>query len=154
MIEYKLLSQESHLVIISPNPSMPWNQIKKIFSIYVFFILIIAIILTTINLYLAIPFYGIEVALLGYALYITSLKSTYYEEINIDQHEITVTFVNRRKKIIFNYVRQWTRFSYKNSIHNQPSGISIGAGNKKIHIGQNVNEKDRRKLVKILRTIL
>ena len=77
MIEHKLLSADEHNLIIRPNPAMSWKLIKKIYIAFATFILVIAIVLSMINLYLAIPFYGVEVIFLGYALYITALKSSY-----------------------------------------------------------------------------
>ncbi|MDC0423184.1 DUF2244 domain-containing protein [Methylophilaceae bacterium] len=153
MIEHKLIDEELHQIIVRPNPSMPWPQLKKIYSIFACFILIIAIILSTINLYLAIPFYGVEVIFLGYALYISSLRSTFYEEVRISQFNINVSFIERKKKLEFKYVRQWTNFQYTSQTRMQPSTISIGSGKKKIYIGQKVNESDRKKLAKLFKTI-
>ena len=53
-------------------------------------ILIVALILSSFNIYLAIPFYGVEVLFLGYALYITALKSSYFERGTVDKYEIKV----------------------------------------------------------------
>ena len=64
-------------------PSYRLTLEKKIYITFAMFILVIAVILSMINLYLAIPFYGIEVIFLGYALYITALKSSFYEEVKI-----------------------------------------------------------------------
>ena len=151
MIEHKLLTEELHQIIIRPNPPMPWGQLKKIYFIFTFFILFIAIILSTINLYLAIPFYATEVAFLGYALYISSLKGTYYEEILITPHSIDVTFVNRKKKLTYSYDREWIKFSVKPMTLSQPTKIFLGEGIKKIYLGQKVNERDRKKLARLLR---
>jgi len=153
MIEHKVINEELHQITIRPNPSMPWPQLKKIYTIFACFILIIAIILSSINLYLAIPFYGVEVIFLGYALYISSLRSTYYEEVKISQFDINVSFIERKKKLEFKYVRQWTSFQYEAGTITQPLKIFIGSGKKKIYIGQKVNEDDRKKLVKIFKTI-
>ena len=110
MIEHKNLGEESHQILIQPNPSMPWAQLKMIYTIFACLILIIATVLSTINLYLAIPFYGVEVIFLGYALYISSLRSTYYEEVKINQFDIDVAFIERKKKLEFKYTKQWTNF--------------------------------------------
>jgi uncharacterized membrane protein len=154
MIEHKLISEDSHQIRIRPNPSMPWSLLKKIYSIFACFILIIAIILSTINLYLAIPFYGVEVIFLGYALYITSLRSTFYEEVKINQFDIDVIFIERKKKLEFKYTKEWTNFQYIAETRMKPSQIFIGSGDKKIYIGQKVNEDDRKILAKLFKTIL
>jgi uncharacterized membrane protein len=154
MIEHKLISEDSHKILIRPNPSMPWAQLKKIYTAFACFILIIAIILSTINLYLAIPFYGVEVIFLGYALYTSSLRSTYYEEVKINQFDIDVAFIERKKKLEFKYTKQWTKFQYISETRTQPSKIFIGTGDKRIYIGQKINEDDRKKLAELFKTIL
>jgi len=83
--------------IIRPNPSMPWRVIKKIYFFFSIFILIISLVLCYFGLYLAIPFYGIEVLLLGYALYFTCLKSTFYQIIRISSRLIEVKTVQGKK---------------------------------------------------------
>ena len=152
MIEHQLIKDQYYRIIIKPNPAMPWKLLKKIYLIFALFILMIAIILTIINLYLAIPFYGAEVALLGYALYITSIKSVYYEEILIDENHIKLSFVQRKNIKDYNFVRQWTYFGYQKATRTRPSEISIHHKGKKILIGQRVNEADKKELINLLKT--
>tara|TARA_B100000795_G_scaffold253051_1_gene223016 strand:- start:347 stop:808 length:462 start_codon:yes stop_codon:yes gene_type:complete len=152
MIEHKLLKPDQHRLIIRPNPAMSWKLIKKIYIAFAMFILIIAAILSMINLYLAIPFYGIEVIFLGYALYITALKSSYYEEVKIDKFDITVSFVNRKNVKNYDFVRQWTGFKFKPATNLKPSEISISKNGKILLIAERVNEADRKKLFNLLKT--
>ncbi len=153
MIEHKQLDNNKIEIIVRPNPAMPWYLIKRIYLAFAFFILIIAIILSLFNLYLAIPFYGVEVLFLGYALYITALKSKHYEKIIIDQNEINISFVNGKKISKFDYVKQWSSFHFKNATKTQPSEISISKSGKKLFIGQRINEKDRKALFNLLKTL-
>ena len=132
---------------------MPWRQLKRIFYIFAIFILIIAIILTYINLYLAIPFYGVELIVLGYALYITALKSSYYEELIISDDEIIYSDIRRKKINKKKFVREWTFFGYKKQTRTQPSEISIYEKGKKIIVGQRINESDRKKLFGLLKSL-
>ena len=152
MIEHTLLNIDENRLIIRPNPAMSWKLIKKIYIAFAMFILIIAAILSMINLYLAIPFYGIEVIFLGYALYITALKSSYYEEVKIDKFDITVSFVNRKNVKNYDFVRQWTGFKFKPATNLKPSEISISKNGKILLIAERVNEADRKKLFNLLKT--
>jgi|TARA_B110000438_G_C15370035_1_gene460134 uncharacterized membrane protein len=153
MIEHKILDLNKHLFIIKPNPAMSWGLIKKIYFCFALFVLIIAIVLSTVNLYLAIPFYGIEVIFLGYALYITALKSTYFEEVFLDQNNIKVTFVNGKRKKNYNFVRQWSEFKYNIATKTQPSEIFIAKSGDKVFVARNVNEDDRKKLFNLIKTL-
>ena len=152
MIEHKLLKLDEHRFIIRPNPAMSWNLIKKIYIVFAIFILIIAVILSMINLYLAIPFYGVEVIFLGYALYITALKSSYYEEVKIDKFNIKISFVNRKNVKNYDFVRQWAEFKFKPATNLKPSEISISKKGKILLIAKRVNEADREKLFNLLKT--
>ena len=152
MIEHKLINPDIHHFIIRPNPAMSWKLIKKIYLIFAMFILIIAVILSMINLYLAIPFYGVEVIFLGYALYITALKSSYYEEIKIDKFNIIISFVNRKNIKKFNFVRQWAEFKFKPATNLAHSEISISKKGRILLIAEKVNEADRKKLFNLLKT--
>ena len=152
MIEHKLLKLDEHRFIIRPNPAMSWNLIQKIYIVFAIFILIIAVILSMINLYLAIPFYGIEVVFLGYALYITALKSSYYEEVKINKLNITISFVNRKNVKNYDFVRQWAEFKFKPATNLKPSEISISKKGKILVIAERVNEADRKKLFNLIKT--
>jgi|TARA_B110000003_G_scaffold57418_1_gene57531 uncharacterized membrane protein len=152
MIEHKILNVDEHRLIIRPNPAMSWKLIKKIYITFALFILVIAIILSMVNLYLAIPFYGAEVIFLGYALYITALKSSYYEEVKIDALNISVSYVNRKNVKKYDFVRQWTKFKFKPATNLKHSEITISNRGKFIFIGQRVNELERKKLFNLLKT--
>jgi uncharacterized membrane protein len=152
MIEHKLLSADEHNFIIRPNPAMSWKLIKKIYIAFALFVLVIAVILSMINVYLAIPFYGIEVVFLGYALYITALKSSYYEEVKINKLNITISFVNRKNVKNYDFVRQWAEFKFKPATNLKPSEISISKKGKILVIAERVNEADRKKLFNLIKT--
>ena len=152
MIEHKLLSANEHNLIIRPNPAMSWKLIKKIYIAFATFILVIAIVLSMVNLYLAIPFYGVEVIFLGYALYITALKSSYYEEVKIDKFNIKISFVNRKNVKNYDFVRQWAEFKFKPATNLKPSQISISKKGEILLIAERVNEADRKKLFNLLKT--
>ena len=152
MIEHTLLNIDENRLIIRPNPAMSWKLIKKIYIAFAMFVLVIAVVLSMVNLYLAIPFYGVEVIFLGYALYITALKSSYYEEVKIDQFNITVSFVNRKNVKNYGFVRQWAEFKFKPATNLAPSEISISKKGKILLIAERVNEADRKKLFNLLKT--
>jgi uncharacterized membrane protein len=152
MIEHTPLKLDEHRLIIRPNPAMPWKLIKKIYIAFALFVLVIAAILSMINVYLAIPFYGIEVVFLGYALYITALKSSYYEEVKINKLNITVSFVNRKIVKNYDFARQWAEFKFKPATNLTPSEISISKKGKILLIAERVNEADRKKLFNLIKT--
>jgi len=151
MIEHKLIKPETHEIIVRPNPAMSWSLIKKIYLCFVILILIIAIVLSYINLYLAIPFYGVETIFLGYALYITALKSTFYEKIIIGPTEIEISFVQGKKISNVKFIKEWSKFSFNPPTNLKHSEIYISKSGKKTYIGAKVNEENRKKLFNLLK---
>ena len=153
MIENKFDKQkDTQSIIIRPNPAMPWDIIKKVYFYFGCFILLIAIALTYVNLP-GIPFYGIEFLILGYALYITALKSTFYEEILISPHDIRVRFVMRKKIKEYELVRNWTNFQYEPPTRLKHSIFYFIKDGKKIFLGQRVTDDEREKLKNLIKTI-
>ena len=151
MIEHKLIKPETHEIIVRPNPAMSWSLIKKIYLCFVILILIIAIVLSYINLYLAIPFYGVETIFLGYALYVTALKSTFYEKIIIGPTEIEISFVQGKKISHVKFVKEWSKFYFNPPTNLKHSEIYISRSGKKTYIGTKVNEENRKKLFNLLK---
>ena len=153
MIEHKPIKPETHEIIIRPNPAMSWSLIKKIYFCFVILVLIIAIVLSYINLYLAIPFYGIETIFLGYALYITALKSTFYEKITISPTEIEISFVEGKKINSTKFVKEWAKFYFTPPTNLKHSEIYISRSGKKTFIGRKVNEENRKELFNLLKKL-
>jgi uncharacterized membrane protein len=134
--------------ILRPNPSMPWKLIKKIYLFFFIFILIISSILCYFRLYLAIPFYGIEVLLLGYALYFTCLKSTFYQIIRISSRLIEIKTIQGKKIIKEEFNRDWSKFRLVTTYFNRPSYIIISSQGKYTRIGDFLCESERLELFK------
>ena len=153
MIEHKKINPNTHEIIVRPNPAMSWSLIKKIYLCFTVLILIIAIVLSYINLYLAIPFYGVETIFLGYALYITALKSTFYEKIIITPKEIEISFVEGKKISSERFVKEWSKFYFIPPTNLKHSEIYISRSGKKTFIGTKINEENRKKLFNLLKVI-
>jgi uncharacterized membrane protein len=134
--------------ILRPNPSMPWRLIKKVYFFFFIFILIISLILSYLGLYLAIPFYGIEVLLLGYALYFTCLKSTFYQIIRISSRLIEIKTVQGKKIIKEEFNRDWSKFRLVSTYFNRPSYIVISSKGKNTRVGDFLCESERLELFK------
>jgi len=134
--------------VLRPNPSMPWRIIKKIYFFFFIFILVISSILWYLGLYLAIPFYGIEIFLLGYALYLTCLKSRFYQVIKISARLIEIKTVQGKKIFNEEFNRDWSKFRLVTTYFNRPSFIVISSRGKNTHIGDFLCESERLELFK------
>jgi uncharacterized membrane protein len=134
--------------ILCPNSSMPWKMIKKIYLFFFIFIFIISSILCYLGLYLAIPFYGIEVLLLGYVLYFTCLKSTFYQIIKISSHLIEIKTIQGKKICKEKFNRDWSKFRLVTTYFNRPSYIVISSHGRSTRIGDFLCESERLELFK------
>lgn len=154
MIEKKFNKEKDiQAIVIRPNPAMPWHILKKLYLYFGCFILLITIALSYVNLYLVIPFYGIELIFLGYALYITALKSNFYEEISVSAYNIKVRFVMKKNIKEYDLVKDWTRFKYEPPTKLKRSLLYFFHQNKKIFIGQVVTDEERAELKNIIKNM-
>jgi len=71
---------------------------KKIYVVLSIVIFFVAGLLTYINAYLALPFYGFEFGLLSYALYKTCYQSTFVQILRFSNRKIEIENIQGKKK--------------------------------------------------------
>lgn len=144
MIDYKVSkSRLVHTFILKPNPSIPWKIIKKIYLGFIAFITIINIFIYLLGVRFALPFYFIETLILGYALYISCLKSTYMQIIRISMLDIEFHNVKGKKKNLVSFNRVWAKFEFSKPTKNAKSQVSISQSGKPVIVGDFLNEEEK-----------
>ena len=86
----KLSSDRGYRFILSPNCSISWRDLVIFYCFTCFVILAIGIFFTLQGLWLVLPFSGLEMMVLGAALYLTSRKVHRREIITLDQERVRV----------------------------------------------------------------
>ena len=149
MVQHRRLKKGSlNEFIIRPNPSLAWKTIKKIYALLAVVILFVAALLTYINAYLALPFYGLEFGFLSYAVYKTCYESTFVQILRFSSRKIEIENIHGKKKSIVEFNRDWSKFMLIKGYFNQPIHIAIRSHGKETHIAHFISEEERLLLYK------
>ena len=91
MVEFaKTASGEAYRFVLAPNCSISWPELRLFYAATCALALIIATVFTLGGLWLVIPFSGLEMLVLGIALYHTSRKVHRREVITLDRRRVRI----------------------------------------------------------------
>lgn len=145
---------EQHRVVLRPNTSLSWAEMKAVLAFLSLIIFIIGASFARIGAWLVLPFSGLEVILLGIAFYLNGHYSYQYEIITLDQDWIEV-IKGRRKCQPIRLSRSWAKIVLKPPWHHwHPSQLVIRSHGKEVVIGEFLIEEERKQLATTLQQML
>ena len=133
--------------VVMPNQAMPWRHLVRWYLLISMFSLAIGLYFYSIGLTLVLPFSGLEILALGFALYFSAWKSNEKQVIKIgnDLVEIESGYLSPQQRR--NYQRGWTQVILEPPVHPwYPSRLVIGSHGSHIEIGAFLNEQERQGL--------
>ena len=144
-------SNEEACYVIQPNPPMSWKMLCIVFAIMSSVILACGIFFYTTGLTLILPFAGLDVLVLGYALYITAKNAKVREVVRIQPCSVVVERGHWRPETITEFERAWFRLDLIKSNNGwHPSQLIFRSGDKQLEIGKFLVEEERQDLAKLL----
>ena len=102
-------SGEGYRIVLSPNCSISWRDLFLFYIATCAIALAIGIFFSLQGLWLVLPFSGLEMAALGYALYLTSRKVYRREVITLDQSRTRVEKGVQRVDESWEFETPWLR---------------------------------------------
>ena len=96
--------------VLSPNCSISWRELLAFYLLTCVVALAIGVFFTLQGMWLVLPFSGLEMAALGYGLYLTSRKSYRREVITLDEQTTRVEKGVRRVDQSWEFKTPWVRF--------------------------------------------
>ena len=130
--------------VIKPNRAMPWGQLLVFYLALVLLLLVFSTFFIFKGMTLILPFYGIELLALGYALYVTARRSSYQEVITFDNDVIVVESGRISPETRCELQRYWAKMRLERSWNSwYPSRLLICSHGKQIEIGKFLNEQER-----------
>lgn len=137
--------------VICPNRAMSWSGLVVFFMTISAITLGIGVSFFVNGFPLVLPFSGIELMLLGYALYITSWRATITEVIIINGNTVAVETGHKKREKSYQFKRLWTKVSLEKPAYDwHPSRLLIQSQGKQLEIGGFLNEEERRGLAREL----
>ncbi|MFA7388188.1 MAG: DUF2244 domain-containing protein [Thiohalobacteraceae bacterium] len=139
-------------VVIRPNCSLSWRGTLTVFCSISLVSLAIALGFASLGLWMVLPFAGLELGLLGYALWRCARRSQVREVISIHGGEIAVQRGCRMPEETTCLQRGWARVELaRPTYRGYPSRLLIRSHGREVEVGGCLNEAERRRLAEDLR---
>ena len=141
--------------VLRPNRSATWAQSKRFLIIVASVCLGIALAFTSIGFWPVLPFAGLEIALLTYALWWTSHRSNRTEVVDIDSDTVDIEKGHHAPDHHWTFRRAWARVLLVPArIRQHPSRLLIGSHGQHVHLGGFLTEPERVRLARDLNAAL
>lgn len=141
----------SRSFMIRPNRSLSWPDVVRFYLGMVVLSFTIALAFAMKGAWLILPFAGLEMALLGVALYLVARKGTNWQQVLIHGDAIEIAQQDSGRKQYLTFQRAWARVELKASpIKGHPSRLTIGSHGRCVEIGACLNETEKKQLARDL----
>lgn len=137
----------SRSFLIRPNRSLSWPEVVRFYLGMVVISFTIAFAFAVKGVWLILPFAGLEMLLLGIALYLVARKGASWQKVLIhgDAIEIAQQDSGRERQLTFQ--RAWARVELKPApVRGHPSRLTIGSHGRSVEIGAYLNEREKKQL--------
>ena len=141
--------------VIRPNAAPPWRQIR------IFFILVASVSLTVaggfalLGFWPILPFAGLELLLLAWALYTTARRAERREVVRVNEDTVEVERGIRQPEQRWTLQKAWAQVRVVRSRHRlHPSRLLICSHGQQIEIGSFLVEHERLELARELRSAI
>ena len=134
---------------------MSWRGLVIAYSVIVVYSLMIAIAFYSVGMTLILPFSGVELLMLGTALYVTAWRGGSREIIMFTKDKIIVEAGRKGPLQRVEFQRHWAKVRLERSRnHWYPCRLLIQSHGRQIEIGRFLNEQERQGLAKKLQSAL
>ena len=142
------------VLIITANRNMTWRQSKWLFLILALSTSVVAIYFYSLGAWLVLPFAGLEILVIGIAIYCQSCCAHTRQIIRIDNTHVTVRD-NRSNQVEKCFHKAWLKVIQNHDPRGwYPSRLLIGSHGVYIEIGKHLVEEEREVLAHNLRSAI
>jgi uncharacterized membrane protein len=145
-------SRSTHTVfIIEPNRSLSWQQSKWLFFFLAGCVALVSLYFASLGAWLVLPFTGLEILLIGSAIYAQSCCAHRRQVVRVDQTQIEIQDLNKPQSSK-TFPKAWSRVLQTRDRKGwYPSRLLIGSHGEYVEIGNNLIEDERELLADQLR---
>ena len=141
-----------HRFLIRPNCSMPWRDVVRFYAGIAIVSMGIAVAFAMKGAWLILPFAGLEMLVLGVALYVVAQRAANWQEIAIEADNIRVINHSPKQEKKLSFQRAWVRVVLEDAtITGHPSRLLLGSHGRNVEIGSCLNEEEKHELALQLR---
>ena len=151
----KSQSSESFRLLITPNVALSARQSRLIISGLVSYGAAAALVATALGAWPVLPFFGIELMVLGIAWSIVRCRSRDFEELCVNERHVDIHLQRGHRDRSYRFLRYWTRVDLQAALwRGHPSRLYIGSHGRCVEIGHDLTEEDRIELARRLDRLL
>jgi uncharacterized membrane protein len=137
--------------LIRPNCSLPWRDVVRFYLGVLLVSFGIAIAFAFKGAWLILPFAGLEMLVLGIALYVVARRATNWQEISINGDRISVIERDSGQEQAQSFQRAWAKVVHERPvIKGHPSRLIIRSHGRSAELGHCLNEEEKRYLAEQL----
>ena len=141
--------------VITPNQSMSWKQLSLAYSGIATVTLAVGCYFWIRGMTLVLPFSGLEVLLLGVALYMTAWRGGTREVITITDDSVLVETGRNKPQQRHDFRRYWTKVVLRRPwVAWYPSKLLLCSHGREVEVGGFLNEEERKGLAQVLRSAI
>ena len=138
--------------VLKPNPGPSWRQIQLFFAVVGGTSLLVATAFALMGMWPVLPFAGLEVLLLGWALHHTARNAQLQEVVQVHSDVIEIARGHESAEQSWRFHSAWARVHLiRPRFKNHPSRLLISAGKERVEIGSFLLEHERQTLARELR---
>jgi uncharacterized membrane protein len=142
----KSVSPASWRIVLFPNCSISWRELVLFYVFTCLVLLAIGIFFTLQGMWLVLPFSGLEMLALGYALYLTSRKVYRKEVITLDRRRTRVEKGVQQVCESWEFETSWVRLvDERSGNRGERRKLALGSHGNYVEVGEflDKSEKDR-----------
>ena len=148
-------SECSRRFLIRPNCSLPWCGVVRFYSGMLFISFGIAIGFALKGAWLILPFAGLEMLVLGIALYTVARRNNRWQAISINRDSVDIVEHGTGQQQKQTFQRAWARVIHERaSIKGHPSRLFIRSHGRSVEVGGYLNESEKKTLAYELNQVM
>lgn len=147
-------NSEKAVLVVQPNRSLTWNQSKWLFLLLALCIGLVGLYFLSLGAWLVLPFTGLEILIVGVAIYCQSYSAHKKEIIHIDATHVRVSD-NHNRQADRCFHKAWLKIIQRHDPKGwYPSRLLIGSHGEYIEVGKNLLEEEREMLANNLKNAI
>ncbi len=152
MLESEYPAEGACRLTLKPNCSLSWRWVQRLFMGLACCILAVGAYWASLGAWLVLPFTGLELLVVGFGFYLSSVAGHRREVIEIDTGELRILRGGRRLEEVIRLPRYWTRATLSHDPRGwYPSRLVLRCHGRRLEVAARLVEGEREELAAELR---
>ena len=148
-------SESCRRFLIRPNCSLPWRGVVRFYCGMLIVSFGIAIAFALMGAWLILPFAGLEMLVLGIALYTVARRNTRWQSISIKRDSVDIVQETLGCQQRQSFQRAWAQVVHQRAyIKGHPSRLYIRSHGRTVEVGACLNESEKKSLAYELKQVM